>query len=124
MRGAGEDKRKDPVHALLDHIGTPTAAQAEAPNDASIAPSTVAAYQTPTFYVEAAAVSTLFGTALDPRIPLERQDVRAALTPGGAQVRLFAYPHLSGMRATAFAVGRMTVDIEVLGQRLAKELSI
>lgn len=68
------------------------------------------------------AVSGLFGTALDPRVSLERQDVRAALAPGGAPVRLFAYPHLSGMGARGFRVGHMTGDVEALGRRLAREL--
>lgn len=70
------------------------------------------------------AVSGLFGTILDPRVPLDRQDARAALTSGAMPVRLFAYPHLSGMGARGFRVGRMTDEVEALGQRLAKELGV
>jgi hypothetical protein len=66
------------------------------------------------------AVSTLFGAPLDPYFPLERQAARAALTPGGVPVQLFAYPHLSGIGVEkGFAVARMGDELEVLGQRLA-----
>jgi hypothetical protein len=69
------------------------------------------------------AVSTLFGTPLDPYVPLERQTVRAALAPGGIPVQLFAYPHLSGIGVEkGFAVGRMGDELEALGQRLAAAL--
>jgi hypothetical protein len=66
------------------------------------------------------AVSTLFSTHLDPYVPLDRQDVSAALTPGAAPVQLFAYPHLSGVGvAKGFAVSCMGEELEALGQRLS-----
>jgi hypothetical protein len=69
------------------------------------------------------AVSTLFGTALDPYIPLAQQTVTATLSVGSAPVQLFAYPHLSGVGVDkGFAVGRMGDDLEALGQRLATSL--
>lgn len=70
------------------------------------------------------AVSTLFGTPLDPYVPLEKQDVRAAVTSDAAPVQLFAYPHLSGIGVgKGFAVSRMGDELETLGQRLAARLN-
>jgi len=71
------------------------------------------------------AVSALFATALDPYVALDRQAVQASLTAGTAPVRLFAYPHLSGLGVQpGFAVGRMGDELEALGQRLAGELHV
>lgn len=51
VRGAGDDKRQDPVYALLDRLGTPTAStQADAASGTAGTVPAVAAYQTPTFY--------------------------------------------------------------------------
>lgn len=70
-------------------------------------------------------VSTLFATVLDPYVALDRQAVRASLVPGGAPVRLFAYPHLSGLGVQpGFAVGRMGDELEALGRSLAGELDV
>jgi hypothetical protein len=69
------------------------------------------------------AVSTLFGTPLDPYIQLERQAVRGALMPSGVPVQLFAYPHLSGIGVKkGFEAGRMADELEALGRRLAAAL--
>jgi hypothetical protein len=69
------------------------------------------------------AVSTLFGAPLDPYVPLLSQSVHASLTPNMAPVRLFAYPHLSGIGVEkGFAVGRMGDELEALGRQLASRL--
>jgi hypothetical protein len=65
-------------------------------------------------------VSALFGTRLDPYLPLEQQAVCSALAAGHIPVQLFAYPHLSGIGVKkGFAVGRMGDELQALGQRLA-----
>jgi len=70
------------------------------------------------------AVSTLFATPLDPYEPLNLQTVRASLSAGATSVRLFAYPHLSGMGVrSGFAVGRMNDELEALGRGLACEFA-
>jgi hypothetical protein len=70
------------------------------------------------------AVSTLFATELDPYVPLEFQAVHASLTAGAPLVRLFAYPHLSGMGVRpGFAVGRMNDELAALGRKLACEFA-
>lgn len=70
------------------------------------------------------AVSTLFATPLDPYVPLNLQNVRASLSAAAPSVRLFAYPHLSGMGVrSGFAVGRMNDELAALGRDLACEFA-
>lgn len=66
------------------------------------------------------AVSTLFATPLYPYVPLNLQTARASLSVGAPSVRLYAYPHLSGMGVrSGFAVGRMNEELAALGRELA-----
>jgi hypothetical protein len=69
------------------------------------------------------AVSALFDVNLDPYAPLTSQATTASVHPGTDPVRLFAYPHLSGIGVEpGFAVSRMGDELETLGRRLSDEL--
>lgn len=68
-------------------------------------------------------LSELFSVSLDPYTPLDQQDNVVTPWTDGRRMRLFAYPHLSGVGVRrGFSVTGMDADLEALEHRLANEL--
>lgn len=68
-------------------------------------------------------VSSLFSLALDPYVPLIEQQNNAKLFLDSPTVRIFAYPHMSGLGVErGFAVRKMNDELAALARTLVREL--